>query len=627
MRDLGEPTEDGGWATLVPFTPPDTGPIECPDGKGGIVIKPGFDGKKTYCKQEISEKLNSLALDALSPLLIAVQNDPTFKNKKWVVKPGASVEQSAPARSPADAAEGVRAVGDWNAAVANTSAIHGLTTSIKVLDAKKRQVEIRMSNEFIRYLGGYIRFYDAGGDPIMVGDWKPDDAGIAHRLVADIAGLQYDDVRYLGHLSPINSFLGVPIDTDPGVQTFQATFPGNAVRASVYGSGLGIGSNPWPKTPVLGGTLTGVFNFGVPAFMLGFGVAALEYKPLIDIIKKLMESEKFIAALVAAGAIGVGHTAGSSVANKQMNWRAFAFMADLIFSPVCTKALGWVMATVLSETVAEQIPFAGWCIMAINIAAGVLQMSQTIIAVATSDWNIENKIATTITTDVTVHPDPRAKAFPPGEAHKERNLIVKMIYEDEARPTVQQTIAIPEGGATTFTASFPNNTLGGRVKFEADFFVGDWLAGKATTGLVPNDAAHVAAVTMYLINFPVPFGRKVDLCPRADSHVQEWGLWVDRHRKGPGRHHRRSERRAYRQRIRRLDRNSISSQRTGILGASWQAAGMGIADCRSGGTGQLYAFMNFNIPGNLDDRNKVPELRFHFPLAVNLPIPIRRNSR
>ena len=35
MRDLGEPTEDGGWATLVPFTPPDTGPIECPDGKGG----------------------------------------------------------------------------------------------------------------------------------------------------------------------------------------------------------------------------------------------------------------------------------------------------------------------------------------------------------------------------------------------------------------------------------------------------------------------------------------------------------------------------------------------------------------------------------------------------------------
>ena len=187
------------------------------------------------------------------------------------------------------------------------------------------------------------------------------------------------------------------------MQTFQR-FPGNAVRASVYGSGLGIGSNPWPKTPVLGGTLTGVFNFGVPAFMLGFGVAALEYKPLIDIIKKLMESKRLIRRARRGWRDRRRTYTGSSVANKQMNWRAFAFMADLIFSPVCTKALGWVMATVLSETVAEQIPFAGWCIMAINIAAGVLQMSQTIIAVATSSWNIENKIATTITTNVTIIP-------------------------------------------------------------------------------------------------------------------------------------------------------------------------------------------------------------------------------
>jgi hypothetical protein len=245
MRSMGPATETGGWATLVPFTPPASQPVPG---------KPGFDGKTHYYKYQVSQQIQCAALAALTLLLIKVQNDPTFKDKKWSVQPGASVVTSGPAPSPAVAAAGLPAE-DWNAAVANTSSIHGLTTSVKVLDPSKRQVSISMSNSFIRYLGCYIRFYDAGGNAIRVPIWKPDDAGTLHYLVADIAGLQYDDVRYLGHLSPINFFLGIPTGPD-GSLTVQATFPSNAVSASVYGSGLGIGSNPWPKTPALGGTLT-----------------------------------------------------------------------------------------------------------------------------------------------------------------------------------------------------------------------------------------------------------------------------------------------------------------------------------------------------------------------------------
>jgi hypothetical protein len=599
MRAMGPATETGGWATLVPFTPPASQPVPG---------KPGFDGERPYYKQQVSQQVQSAALAALTPLLIKVQNDPAFNDKKWSVQSGASVVTSGPAPSPAVAAAGLRAEA-WNAAVANTSSIHGLTTSVKVLDPSKRQVSISMSNSFIRYLGCYIRFYDAGGNAINVPDWKPDDAGTLHHLVADIAGLRYNDVRYLGHLAPTNFFLGIPTGPD-GSLTVQATFPPNAVSASVYGSGLGIGSNPWPKTPALGGTLTGVCNFGVPAFMLGLGVAAKTHKPLIDIIDDLMKSEEFITAVILGGTGFSTYIAGSSISHQQMNWSAFTTMADLIFSPAATNVLAWVMAEVTATEVAEQIPFAGWVMLAINIAAGIAQMAQTMVAVATSDWNIENKIATTITTAVTVHPDPRAKVFPQGLSSETRSLIVKMIYQDQARPTVQQTIAIPAGStATSFAAGFANNTLGGQVKFEADFFVGDWLAGKATTGLVPNDASHAAAVTMYLIDFPRPLSEKsIYIHSRILTYNNQAYGWTDT-AKAPV--------------ATIADQNTSPtgngfgdwtglalSQRTGLLGSSWKAAGMGIADCVTGSTGQLYAFMSFNIPGTAMTGVKFPGCGF-----------------
>ena len=43
----------------------------------------------------------------------------------------------------------------------------------------------------------------------------------------------------------------------------------------------------WPKTPLVGGVMTGLFNLAVPAFMLAFQVAAQSYKPLYDLIERL----------------------------------------------------------------------------------------------------------------------------------------------------------------------------------------------------------------------------------------------------------------------------------------------------------------------------------------------------
>jgi len=591
MRAMGPPTEKGGWAKLVPFQTNNPDPH----------FKGVFDGK-TYYTQQVSQETQTAALPALSPLLVRMQNDATFRDKKWFATPGASVVPSAPpAPHMLAAGEG----DNWNVAIANTGAVSGLTTTVKVLDAGKRQISISLANSYIRYLGAYIRFYDADGNPIKVPDWKPDDAGIIHDVVT-AAGLQYDDIRFLGMLSPKNNVFAIPIPPD-GELSVQATFPANAVSASVYGSGLGTGANPWPLTPALGGTLTGVFNLGVPAFMLGFGAAAQTYKPLYDIIQELA-GNKGLIALVATGFSG--YLIGSSVSQQHMNWSSFTTAVKFLFDKAVTKALVWVEGTLAAEEVAEQIPFAGWIMLSINIATGIAQMAQTIVEVATSDWNIENRVATTITTAVTVHPDPRSKAFPTGQSGEARSLVVKMIYQDQARPTVQQTIAIPEGSTdTSFTASFANNTLGGEVKFEADYFAGTWLAGKATTGLVPNDAPHTSAVTMYLIEYPRPLDEKsIYSHARILTFNNEVYGWTDT-AKAPVA--------TIASRNASPTGNALGnwtglalSQRTGQLGSSWQAAGMGIADCVTGSTGQLYAFMSFGIPGTSTAVVKFPSCGF-----------------
>jgi hypothetical protein len=593
MRSMGPATETGGWAKLEPFTPP--------DNPGS-----GFDGKKTYYHQTVSEEVQNASREALKPLMIRVKNDARLKDKLWTVSEGASVvSTTAPAPSPAAR---VAPADAWDAAIANTSSIHGLTTKVTVTDASKQQLRIDMENAFIRYLCGYIQFYDANDNVLSLPDWKADDAGIVHDIVAEV-GLQYPETRFLGMLSPMNNFMAIPFGP-PGTLSATVTFPPAAVRADVLGSGIGTGPNPWPKTPALGGTLTGVFNLGVPAFMLGFGTAAQSYKPLYDIIEELTATKGFIAAAIATGLGFTGYIVGSSVAQQQMNWSSFTTMVGFLFNRLCLRGLLYVESIVTAEEVANEIPFAGWIMLAINICTGVAQMAETIIEVATSDWNITNSIATTITTHVTVHPDPRNKSFPQGQHGVSRSLVVKMIYQDQARPTASRTLPIPDGSTdTTYTIAFPHNTLGGNVKFEADFYVGTWLAGKATTGVQPNDRLHADQVTMYLVEFPVPLNSDSKYShARILTYQNNAYTWMDTKTAPTA---------TIASRDASPTGNALGdwtglalSQRIGMLGSSWQAAGMGISDCATGGTGQLYAFMSFNIPGTPMTGTQFPDCGF-----------------
>jgi hypothetical protein len=596
MRQLGPPSETSGWAKLVPFTPEEN-------------AETGYDGKTTYYQQIPVQSVIDKMGPVMTAMMIATKNDLALQGKKWNLQEGTAVQSSSGHQQLTLAAQLTAEGEDWRVALANTTTISGMYIDADVTDSANKKVKLTFSNIYIRYLGAYICFFDTNGDAMKVPDWKPDDNWVA-TVTTDILNNQYDDLRYLGHIGPVNNIFAIPIVGDPGKLTVTVTMPKGAVRADVFGSGLGTGKNLWPKTPLVGGVLTGIFNLGVPAFMLGFQVAAQSYKPLYDIVEKLSSNKKFIAAVVLVGGAFYEEQFRQSAVHGEMNWGAFTSLSSLIFNKAATKALLWIEATTVAEKAAEQIPFAGWIMIAINICLGVAQLAQTIVEVATSPWNIRNAIATSITTNVSIGPDPRHTAFPTAPAGAKVTYTVKMIYKDEKRPTVSQTHEVPEGSTeTSLKAAFPKNTLGGQVKFEADYYIGTWLAGKATTGWIDNDDEHVSSVNMAIVEFPKPLDEKSvykhsKILTFRDG-VYSW-LATDR-----------APVSTQASRDSTTGGNGISdwfgialSQKMGMIGFAWRAAGLGIPSCLSGQTGQLAAMQNINIPGTPMNNGKFPTCAF-----------------
>ncbi|WP_256256742.1 hypothetical protein [Pseudomonas agarici] len=589
MRQMGPPGEESGWATLVPFTPPKSA------GKG-------CDGHATYYISQPTEQIVISAGAVATALMKATKNDMTLKNKKWTLQPGTSVQDCATEEQTMRLAVRIDLdqADDWQATLGSTGTAYGLQTSIQVLDSARRQLRLTMSNTYVRYLGAYIRFFDAKGNAISVADWKIDNPDMTYNALRGL-NIDYDDLRWLGYIGPVNNVMAVPILSDPGVLQVTLTFPEDAVSAAIYGSGLGTGSDAWPKSPIVGGVMTGCVNLAVPAFMLGFATAMQACKPLYHFVNGLMSDAKFLSAVIGGGLAYYGTQFGTSAANKQMNWHAFSSLAKVLFDPAATKLLAWIEAEMVGEELVDEIPFAGWIIAAINVVTGIAQIAETIVEVATSPWNIANSISTSITTTVKVHPDPRHQAFPQPPAGSKASLKVKVIYQNQLRATVIATVPVPTSTPPILAAVFPNNTLGGQVKFEADYYIDTWLAGKATTGVVNNDEADASDIEMFLVQYPVPLSEKSVYEHSALLTYQNATYVWQSTGKAPTA--------TITDANTSSDGNAISiwsgltlSQRYGAVGTAWKAAGMGITSLSSGLGGQLFAMQNTNIPGTpMDD--------------------------
>lgn len=572
MREAGPPAANSGWANLVAMN----------DAQGNL---------KGYMHQPTQDIMDQ-AGPSMTAIQISTKNDIRLQDKKWTQEEGVTVVSNDPPTTPTLAATLTSFAADadnWSATLDTTNKVNGLQTSISVVNSATRQVKIHMENYYVRYLGAYIQFLDAEGNIMSTPDWSPDAGGSFFTT-----DTQYDNFRGLGSLAPILTIMAIPIYADPGTMDATVTFPDGAVAAGIYGCGLGTGSLGYPKSNVYGGVMTGLANLGVPAFLLAVGVAGQTYKPLYDILNDATT----IKVAIALGVVyfGADFTYSGAV-EKKMDWSALSSLSGILFQTGMTKALTWVESELAEGEIEDEIPFAGWIMLAINIATGLAQMAETIAEVATSPWEIPNRIATSITSTILIEPDPRHKIFPQAPAGSQASYTVKMIFKSNV-PTVANTAQVPAGStATTLTSTFNNTLGGGQVKFEVDFYIDTWRAASASTGWMENNEDSTANVTLMLFELPVPItSDSIYLHTSILTYQNGAYLWAQ-------------SATAPTTTIQSLDTsqtgNGISelngitlSQRHNQIGYAWKAAGMGINDCAGGTSGtQLHALQNIDIPG------------------------------
>jgi hypothetical protein len=572
MKRQGPPTADEkkGWAQLLPF--------ESEDGQ-------------TLYQQRPSVRTTEAARTAMMRIQITTKNDLRLKDKKWTPQQGFSVVTDSKPSEPTLVAF-LETDGDAVVRAEVTTRVDGLQTTVRAPATSGNGIRagLSMRNYYLRYLGAYIQFLDVNGAPMKTPEWSPDGTAPAPAFA-----LQSDDLRFLGSLASIDTILGIPDFALPGAVDVDITFPAGAVAARIYGLGLGTGENPYPVQALYGGIRTYFANLAIPTLLLAFTAISSPAGELADILKLPAVSR----ALQTIGATYGVYFVGNSVVEGKVDWRGVSMIGQLLFqkgvlAPALEPVTRYAAKAITKALLEREIPFVGWAATAISVIAGVAQLTQTIVEVATSPWAIGNRLTTSITSTVRIEPDPRKTSFP-GSAGLPRSYNVRLVYQG-SQPTMSVTRTLePESVATVLLVQLTNN-LGGFVKFQCDFFVGSQIAASASTAWLPNDGIRTTDVKLFLFETPILLDEHSVYEHAALLTYQEGAYrWM-------------SPARAPVSTMRDLSSantgNAISdltglslSQRRHQLGCAWKAAGLGIADCTGTTDTQLYALQSVDTPG------------------------------
>jgi len=565
MKIQGVPTEKEGkgWAQLLPF-----------EGEHEKLVQ-----------QQPSARTIAAAQPALMRIQVTTKNDLRLANKKWSPQVGVSVDDSPTPDAPLDS--------DFRVEPDVTASVYGLQTSAgpPAKPGKGNRASLTMKNYYLRWLGAYITFLDAKGDPLKPPDWSPDGAGPAPIYIYET-----DTLRWLGPLPSSDTFLGVP--TKAGTLTIDITFPEKAAAARIHGIGLGTGDNPFPFAELYGAARTLFSNLVIPVLFLGAGVESRPGGLLEEIMKDPIVSN----ALKVGGAVFTGKVAVGSAANQKLDVSGLATIGQFLVKKGTAHGLErlvrFVAERISQQEIKNQTPFIGWALAAIDILINVAQITQTIVEVATTPWVIPNRITATVTSTVTILPDPRKQAFPGSSSTLSRSYNVRFVYQGNGPTLSVVTPVAPDSTATELTAKLTNK-LGGFVKIQCDFLVGTEISASASTKWLENTEANTGSVPLALFETPVELDEHSVYTHQSLLTFQDGAYrWMPTQQAPTSTMASLSS--AGGNSISDIGRLSLS-QRHHQLGYSWKAAGLGIPDCSAENAGitdaQLYALQSVDIPG------------------------------
>ncbi|HJU39579.1 MAG TPA: hypothetical protein VJ724_08395, partial [Tahibacter sp.] len=398
-------------------------------------------------------------------------------------------------------------------AEASTEALASVNIGVRAPDGTERIVwsaqpstqglygnlRIRVANEWLRYLGTYVEFYDAHGRPIVPPGWTSRIPFVDVREMFD----RHPTKRYLGVLSPIGTIFGVPLP--PLTETLNIPVPESAASLQLFWGGLGTGF--FDETVCAAGiTCTSVMNLAIPIILLLAGSSEQDS----GLLNNLMRDQRVRYGVYAAGAALLGGS-GGYIGQAQDPARAARSVA-LALGPILVRKGAQKLAIYLARKAGEgfarrSIPFINIAFAVFDKAVNLAQLGQTIAAAVQSPFYYATRLTRTFDLRVTILPDEQFNTFP----DLADRLRVQVMYDTGNSLPLSETHLPPRPRPRSLPAHFDNIAAGGRVRVFVFFYTHDgWQAAAGSTAWMDargRGDSSVLDVSLNVKNALVPLSR------------------------------------------------------------------------------------------------------------------------
>ena len=597
LRQQGEATESGGWATLEPYIDPTTGqPYLNSQGQKQYFVNwstatmtsagPAIHASLTVAKNDPTLGVNITDLDPAA-------GDPSLEGKIWKVRDGEPTVQ-APTRV-------ALAEGGSSFTFVNQATEHGYRAKVAEVGSG-RVVTVDLENWFVRYLGIYVRYLDAAGNPIAVADLPQSTRDRFPDWAQQFSG-KYDSMAVL--MGPEWELLSIPLKEVREEITFE--MPDSAASALVMASGWGrSGPDRYTDTIDPGIICTSLINLAVPGFFLILGaptgflefVGDLDQFAYVRLISDLLVNAGFNIFVAAeyhdpATLVDFAKTLGEFILSASAVW-------------IVTR----IRNAVSAEEPLDQVPFLGGILFTIGALTLVSAVTQTIAESENSPETYVNKLSFTHDLQVTVQHDPNDFEFPAVATY----YVLTAIF-DQGTPVDSGPIPMPAGTVSEpIGYTFPAVPFGGRVNVSISFYSADgWLAGKGETGAVANTTDEVE-ITITENHVPLTsttiYSHKEKTALDANGHV----VWLPTTTPPTATAGNTTCATAVGSLCNLI--GITVSQQYAAVGYTWEAYSPAVQSCESGGSGQLHQLANLALTQNPQTGRLAPSCGYAGPLRI-----------
>ena len=268
----------------------------------------------------------------LTEALKSAKNDPSLRSTAakaglYTVQDGRTAVRSPqqPAAGAVRAATAAAAVGSIKPyrTLTNLTPHHGLEQNGGIT-FENNTFSVTFTNNWVRWLSGYVEFYDTKGNPITLEGWGSKAPGSSASI------WDSDTEKFVTMFSSVDTILAIPVSAEPTEMSFP--WPPGAASARLRMGGIGrtegiqgtdgVYYGSWDERACLpGAIMTGIFNFGIPVACMAMGAV---------ITGGLQGIAGKIAGIVLdIGATVVNTASSSAIAGGNTSTLMIAF-ADLI---------------------------------------------------------------------------------------------------------------------------------------------------------------------------------------------------------------------------------------------------------------------------------------------------------